>query len=188
MAMPPGAYSSKQMEEKRPHGFSKYAVNNYTPEQQKLYRDSFQHLSPDSYTGRLAAGDESLFAEQEAPALKQFSGIQGGIGSRFSQMGTGATRSSGFKNEQNQAASDFAQQLQANRQGLQRQAVMDLMGMSNQLLNQRPQERGFVEKPHKETWGDTALKWYTAYQGGSNSGGGNATNDAVSSAMLMMGG
>ena len=174
MAMPPGAYSSKQplMEEKRPHGFSKYAVNNYTPEQQKLFRQGFEHLDRDSYTSRLARGDQSQFEEMEAPALRQFNELQGGLASRFSGQGMGARKSSGFQNTSNAAASDFASQLQANRQELQRQAILDMMGMSDKLLNQRPQERGFVEKPHKETWGDTALKWYTAYQGGNNSGGG----------------
>ena len=52
----------------------------------------------------------------EAPALKQFSGLQGNLASRFSGMGSGARRSSGFQNTSNQAASDFAQQLQANKQ------------------------------------------------------------------------
>lgn len=172
MTMPKGAYSSQQMQEKRPHGFSQYKINNYTPEQQKLFQQSFDQVSPDSYTGRLASGDEELYKEMEAPALKQFSALQGGLGSRYSQMGTGATRSSGFRNDQNQQAQDFAMQLQSNRQGLQRQAIQDLRAMSDSLLNQRPQEKGYVEKPHKETWGDTALKWYTAYKGGNNSGGG----------------
>ena len=177
MAMPPGAYSSNSsqtnlMAEKRPHGFSKYSVNQYTPEQQRLFRENFQHLGPESYTSRLAMGDESLFAEQEAPALRQFNELQGGLASRFSGQGMGARKSSGFQNTSNAAASDFASQLQANRQELQRQAILDMMGMSDKLLNQRPQERGLVEKPHKETWGDTALKWYQAYQGGNNSGGG----------------
>jgi len=83
----------------------------------------------------------------EAPALRQFSGLQSNLASRFSGMGgLGARRSSGFQNTMNSAASNFAQELQANRQNLQRQALQDLMGFSNSLLGQRPQENVLVEK------------------------------------------
>jgi hypothetical protein len=166
--LPSGTYSSKPIGgAKRPHGFSEFGINNYTPEQNQIFRQSADTLGPNSYTARLAKGDESLFAEQEAPALRQFNELQGGMASRFSGMGMGARKSSGFKNTSNAAAH------------LQRQAVLDMMGMSNQFLNQRPVEKGLVEKPHKESWGDTALKWYQAYQGGSNSGlsgGGNGNS------------
>jgi hypothetical protein len=47
----------------------------------------------------------------------------------------------------NAASSDFAQQLQANRQGLQQNAIKDLLGLSNQLLGQRPYETSLVQKP-----------------------------------------
>lgn len=146
--MPPGAYSSQQMpKEKKPKGYSTYALNNYDPQQQQLHDQSFANVAPDSYTSRLAAGDESLFSEMEAPALKQFSGVLGGLGSRFSSMGTGGTKSSGFKNSANQASQDFAMQLQSQRQGLQRQAIMDLMGMTEQILGRKTQEKGLQEKP-----------------------------------------
>lgn len=159
MAMPPGAYSSKQgMKERVPSGYKQYALNNYTPEQQQLFKEGFAHVSPDSYTGRLAAGDQSIFNEIEAPAHKQFSEVLGGLGSRFSGMGTGGTRSSGFRNTANQASQDFAMQLQSQRQGLQRQAILDLMGMSETLLNRRPQEKDLVEKQQKQPsgWGGIA--------------------------------
>ena len=42
----------------------------------------------------------------------------------------GARRGSGFQNSQNQITSDFAQDLQANRQNLQRQAIQDLRGLA----------------------------------------------------------
>jgi hypothetical protein len=77
--------------------------------------------------------------------MRQFSALQGGLASRFSGAGMGARRSSGFQNTASQANSDFAQTLQANRQGLQRQALMDLHGISQGLLNQQPyglQKRG----------------------------------------------
>jgi len=191
MGMPSGAYSSQQapMKEKRPHGFQQFAINNYTPEQQRLFGDSFQHLGKDSYLNRLAMGDQSMFDEIEAPALRQFNQLQGGLASRFSGMGLGARKGSGFQNTMNAAAQDFAGQLQSQRSEMRNKAILDLMGLSNQLLNQRPQEKGYAEKPHKESFMDSALKWYTAYQGGSNSGGGNATNDLINAgAKMYMGG
>ena len=89
-----------------------------------------------------------MFNEIEAPALRQFSGMQGQLASRFSGMGMGARNSSGHMNTQNAAASDFASQLQSQRQGLQRQAIMDLMGLSGDLLEKQPY--GLYQKPQKE--------------------------------------
>jgi len=53
-----------------PKGFRAAQLQNFTPEQQKLFSRSFGHLAPDSYLSRLAGGDEALFEEMEAPALK----------------------------------------------------------------------------------------------------------------------
>jgi hypothetical protein len=130
-----------------PKGFQTGQLSQFTPEQMQLFQQLFSHLGPESFLSRLAGGDQSQFAEMEAPALKQFSGLQGNIASRFSGMGSGARRSSGFQNTMNQASSDFAQQLQSQRMGLQRQALQDLMGMSTQLLGQRPYEQYVTEKP-----------------------------------------
>ncbi len=127
------------------HRFQQFDKN-----QMDLYQQRFGDVGPDSYLSRLAGGDESLFAEMEAPALRQFSGLLGNMASRFSGMGMGARRSSGFQNTMGAMGSDFAQQLQSQRQGLQRQAIMDLSGLSNQLLQQQPyglQERGQKQQP-----------------------------------------
>ena len=128
---------------KAPSGFS--TAQNFTPQQMQLFQQLFGHLGPESFTSRLAGGDQSAFGEIEAPALQQFNALQGGLASRFSGMGTGGRKSSGFQNTSSQAASDFAQQLSSQRQGLQRQALQDLMGYSESLLNQRPYS--FYEKP-----------------------------------------
>jgi hypothetical protein len=148
-SMPSGAYSSQQapMKEKIPSGYDKFSIQNFTPEQMGLFQQMFQHLGPEGYLSKLAAGDQGQFAEMEAPALRQFSGLQGNIASRFSGMGQGARNSSGFQNTMSAASSNFAQELQSNRQNLQRQAIMDLMGMSNSLMNQKPYEQGLTEKP-----------------------------------------
>lgn len=130
-----------------------HRFQQYTPEQMELFQQAEGMIGPDSYTARLAGGDEDMFNQLEAPALKQFSGLQGGIASRFSGMGMGAGKSSGHTNTQNQAASDFAQQLQSNRLGLQRQALGDIQSYTQQLLGNQPY--GLQEKQQKQSsgWG-----------------------------------
>jgi hypothetical protein len=130
-----------------PKGHEVGQLQQFTPDQMNLFQSLFSHVSPDSYTSRLAGGDQSAFNEMEAPAMRQFSGLQGNIASRFSGMGSGARNSSGFQNYTNQAASDFAGDLASRRQGLQRQAIQDLMGMSHELLNERPYDRFLTQKP-----------------------------------------
>lgn len=146
--------SSGYYKEKIPSGYKKGKIQQYTPEQLDLFRSLFSHLSPDSYLSKLAGGDEETFNQVEAPALRQFNELQGGLASRFSGMGMGARKSSGFQNTANAAASDFAQQLQSQRQNLQRQALQDLMGLSSNLLQQRPYEQ-FLKEKQKSGFGGT---------------------------------
>jgi hypothetical protein len=129
-----------------PTGYKNVQLSNFTPEQHKLMQSLFSQVSPDSYISRLAGGDQSTFAQTEAPAMRQFQGFQGELASRFSGMGLGARNSSGFANTANQATSDFAMDLQSRRQQLQMQAIHELMGMSNQLLGQRPYENLLMRK------------------------------------------
>jgi hypothetical protein len=131
---------------KVPKGYSLGQLDQFTPEQHNLFQQMFGQIGEGSFLSKLAGGDEATFNQMEAPALKQFSGLQGGLASRFSGMGSGARRSSGFQNTSNQAASDFAQQLQANRMGLQQQAIRDLMSFGTDLLNQRPYEQTLQKK------------------------------------------
>jgi len=137
------------MQEKIPSGYRKFSVSQFTPEQTDLFSQLFGYLGPNSQTAKMAQGDQSMFDQIEAPALRQFNELQGNLESRFSSMGMGARNSSGFQNASNAAAQDFASQLQSNRQGLQRQALMDLMGMSESLMNQRPYEQGLAQKSQK---------------------------------------
>lgn len=149
-----GTGQMKPMKEKIPSGYSKGSLQQFTPEQMQLFQQMFSHVGPESYLSKLAGGDQSTFGEIEAPALKQFSALQGQLGSRFSGMGTGARNSSGFQNTMNSAAQDFAGQLQSQRQSLQQQALQDLMGFSNQLLGQKPYEQFLQEKKEKSSgWG-----------------------------------
>lgn len=152
-------YTGANFVEKIPKGYKTGALQQFTPEQLQLFQQMFGHLGPDSYLSRLAGGDESFFDEMEAPALRQFQGLQGNMASRFSGFGgeksLGARRSSGFQNEMSAASSNLAQDLQSRRQGLQRQAIRDLMGLSENLLGQRPYERFMIEKQQKpnRNWG-----------------------------------
>jgi len=142
------------MREKIPSGYKKASIRQFTPEQMELFQSLFGHLGPDSYLSKLAGGDEETFAQMEAPALKQFQGVLGNLGSRFSGMGMGGRKSSGFQNATTSAASDFAQQLQSQRVNLQRQAIMDLLGLSHQLLGERPYENYLQKKESSSSgWG-----------------------------------
>jgi hypothetical protein len=120
----------------------------------------------------------------EAPALRQFNQLQGNLASRFSGQGMGARRSSGFQNASSAVAQDFASQLQANRQNLQRQAIMDLMGMTSSLLGTQPYSQGYAAKGQKEgiaggygqpvgtALGTAVGAYYGAPQAGAAVGGG----------------
>ena len=132
-------------------GYQSAQMQQFTPEQMQLFQQMFGLLGPQSYLGKLSGGDESMFQQMEAPALRQFGALQGNIASRFSGMGSGARRSSGFQNVMGGAASDLAERLQSQRMGLQQQAIRDLMGMSSNLLQQRPYENFLVQK-QKPFW------------------------------------
>lgn len=138
--------------DKVPSGYKKGQLAQFTPEQMNLLQMLFggsmggiqsalQNLSG------MAAGDEGMFSQMEAPALRQFSELQGNIASRFSGMGTGARRSSGFQNTMGAAGADLAERLQGNRMNLQQNAIQQLLGLSGSLLGQRPYDRFIVENP-----------------------------------------
>jgi hypothetical protein len=136
-----------------PKGYRAGQLQQFTPEQMDLFQQLFGHLGPDSFLSKLAGGDEKQFEQMEAPAHRQFQGQIGQLASRFSGMGQGGRHGSGFQNTATAAASNFSQDLAANRQNLQRQALMDLMGLSNTLLGQRPTERFISPKQQQESSG-----------------------------------
>lgn len=135
---------------KIPKGYQLGQLQQFDPQQMSLYNRSFNSVSPDSYLSRLAAGDQGLFDEMEAPDHRQFAELLGGLSSRFSGMGTGGRHSSGFKNASTAAASNFSQDLASRRQMLMQQAIKDLHGMTNDLLGLRPMDQFLVQKPQKE--------------------------------------
>jgi len=130
-------------------------IQQFTPEQMNLFKAMFSQVGPESFLGKLAGGDPTMFEQMEKPAWKQFGQAQGQLANRFSQFAPGAMsaqRGSGFANAANQQTIDFASELQSKRQELQRQAIMDMMGLSNQLLNQRPYENYLVQKSPKKSF------------------------------------
>jgi hypothetical protein len=133
-----------------PKGYQHAQLGQFTPEQQQLFQHMFSQVGPQSFTGKLAGGDQSQFEQLEAPALRQFGALQGNIASRFSGIGSGARRSSGFQNELGGQAASFAEQLQSNRLGLQNQAIQQMMQMSESLLGQRPYEQSLISNPEKK--------------------------------------
>jgi len=142
---------------KIPSGYKQNQVQKYGPELMQLFQEMMGQAGPDSFTARLAGGDESAFEEMERPAMRQFSAMQGNIGSRFSGMGMGAQKSSGFQNTMSSASSNFAQDLASKRTGLRQQAIKDLMSMSHQLFQDNPYETGLTKKEHKEPFWKQAL-------------------------------
>ena len=138
-----------------PKGYKAGQLQQFTPDQLNLFQQLFSHVSPGSQLSQLAGGSEEAFAPQEQLAQRGFQEFQGQLGSRFSAGGGGpgamsARRSSGFQNAGTQGAQDFALQLKAQRQDLQRQALLDLFGLSESLLGQRPYEQFLVQKQQKK--------------------------------------
>lgn len=142
---------------KIPKGYAAGKLQQFTPEQQNLFQSLFSHVSPGSQLSQQAQGSDEGFAPYEDYANRQFQEFSGQNASRFSggnipgaQAGAmSARRGSGFQNQQTQGAQDFASQLAMQRQGLQRQALQDLMGISGQILGQSPQENFLIRKPQK---------------------------------------
>ena len=121
-------------------GYKNVSLQQFTPQQMSLFQSLFSNLGQNSSLGKLAGGDQSQFSQLERPALQQFAGLQSNMADRFSGAGLGNRRSSSFQNANTAANQNFAGQLQSQRLNLQQQAMRDLMGMSNQLLGQRPYE------------------------------------------------
>lgn len=171
-----GHTSTGNFKEKIPSGYKKGAIQQFTPQQMELFSQLFSQTGPESYLSRLAGGDEDIFNQIEAPAMRQFSGFQGNIASRFSGEGGGrgpmsSRRSSGFQNTMNQASSDFSQNLASRRQELQRQALMDLMGISSSLLSERPYEQFLIKKEQKQPFWKKLLGIVSPLGGDIASGG-----------------
>jgi len=130
-----------------PRGYRLGKIQQFSPEQVELFSQLFSHVGPQSYLSRLSRGEEGLPDEEQA--WRDYQGSIGGLASRFSGMGTGLQKSSGFQNTMSQSAQDFALGLKSQRQQLQREALQELFGLSEALLGQRPSEQFLVQKSPK---------------------------------------
>ena len=142
-----------------PKGHRVGQINQYGPKEMGLYNQLAGMAKPDSFLSRLAGGDEELFNQIEAPALRQFGQLQSATASRFSGAQPGemsGRRGSGFQNTLGGQQQEFAERLQGQRMGLQHQAIGDLRDLIDQLLGRnKPYERFLVEKRKKQNpWGD----------------------------------
>lgn len=129
-------------------GYKTRNIANFTPDQMAIFKQIFGGLQGGlggglDFLSRLASGDEDIFNQAEAPAYSAYERLLGQLGSRFA--GLGATDSSAFQNATSGAASDLAQNLAANRLGLQQGAIDKLLGLSQNFLGQRPYDT-FLEK------------------------------------------
>jgi hypothetical protein len=134
----------------------------FGPEQMQLYQHLLGASQPGALKGteflsRLAGGDPSQFEAMEKPAFRQYGQFLGQLGSRYAGQGMGGRLGSAFGLEATGAGASLAENLQAQRMGLQQQAIRDLLGMSRDLLSQSPYE-SFLSKPQeKRSWWQTAL-------------------------------
>lgn len=133
-----------------PKGYKAGRLQQFTPEQIGLFQQLLGMTSPSGQLAQRAQGNLSGFEPQEELAQRDFQNFQGQNASRFSGMGMGARRGSGFQNAQTQGAQDLALQLAGQRQNLQRQALQDLMGISNTLLGSQPYQNFLTQKAPKK--------------------------------------
>jgi hypothetical protein len=134
-----------------PKGYKAGSIQQFTPEQMDLFKSLFGQVGSGSNLSRLASGDEAAFKPYEDQAMRGFQEFSGDLASRFSGAGMGARKGSGFKNLATQGAQDFASQLSLQRRDLQRQALADLLGLSETLLSQRPQENFLIKNQQKQS-------------------------------------
>ena len=109
-----------------PKGYKTGQLQQFTPEQMQLFKQNFAFTDPSSQLFQRAMGNDAGFAPYEQQAQRDFQNFQGQSASRFSGLGMGARHGSGFQNLQTQGAQDFASSLAMQREGLKRQALMDL--------------------------------------------------------------
>ena len=103
------------------------------------------------FISRLLGGDESIFQELEAPALRQFQEqIIPGLSERFTGMGLGAQGSSGYQQTLGAAGSRLAQDLAGQRAQYRMSALDRLLAQAGQTMQARPfdivpRTPGFIE-------------------------------------------
>lgn len=136
-------------------GYKTINTPNFTPEQMNLFSKLLGGAQGGiggglDYLSKLASGDQSGFAEAEAPAYSAFQKSLGQLGSRFGDIG--AIGSSGFQNATSGAAQSLAENLGAQRMGIRHNAIQELLGLSNNLLSQKPYNTSFIPEDEGFDW------------------------------------
>lgn len=153
MAMMPSQGATGLSGKNKIAGYKTASLSTLSPDQERLFSLLFSGAAPGLSSGlqnlsSLAGGGSPEYWEQlEKPALRQFGALQGNIASRFSGMGSGARKSSGFQNAMSGAATDFAERLQSQRLQLQQDAISKLLGLGNSLLGRQTRENFLVKSP-----------------------------------------
>ena len=139
-------------------GLQTQRISNFSPQQQKLFRSLLSGINQGGgigaglgRLGELAAGSQEGFEQLEAPAYADFQKQLGQIGTRFS--GLGARGSSAFQNATSGAAQSLAENLQQQRMGIQDSALERLLGLSSNLLGQRPYDTLYDKQDEGFDWG-----------------------------------
>lgn len=104
------------------------------------------NLSGINYYNQLLSGNPEAFQAFQAPALRQFhEQIVPGIAEQFSGLGMGAQGSSAFQQQLAGAASRLAENLNAQRAGLQMNAAQGMQGYYGQAM--QPQFMNYYQQP-----------------------------------------
>lgn len=111
-------------------------ASKFTPQQQDFQSMLLQMLGGPTGEGmnwlqQILGGDESAFAEFEAPIKRQFEQeVVPGIAERFAGMGTGgAQNSSAMQQTMGRAGQELSENLAAMRAGLKSDALSKLAGL-----------------------------------------------------------
>lgn len=114
------------------------------PGREKLYQQMVAGTTgalPQGYDflSRLLGGDESIFRELEAPALRQFSEqIVPGLAERYTAMGEGGQSSSAYQQQLAAAGARLAQDLAGQRAGYRMSALDRLLSQAGQTMQASP--------------------------------------------------
>lgn len=161
-------------------GYNAITLPNKTPQQMGLFNQGAEGLQqgfPEILKKLMEmsqGGNEDMWSKLEAPAMRQFGQLQGNIASRFSGLGLGARKSSGFQNALGDASTDLAERLQSNRMGLQQGAQDRLMQLYQSLMGQDLNTTALTPEPIP-FWKQLAL----SLSGGLSEGAGKAAGAAM---------
>jgi hypothetical protein len=135
---------------KVPSGYGMYSLPTMGGGQKDIYemlKSQFMQGGGDIYQRLfgMAKGDQDLFNQLEAPAIRQFQQqIAPGIAQRYAGSGIGS--SSGMQNALAGAAGNLAENLQGQRMGLMQQSMHDVLHLGDMLLGSPTQQFGLVQK------------------------------------------